>query len=83
MDHFFYFEQAGIGLGREELVRIWLALKDLVDRYPLQHVHFWGKLFGTEQNYLVAEVEYREGNDEGDEEEEEVCLIIHLLSKSI
>lgn len=71
MDHFFYFEQAGIGLGREELVRIWLALKDLVDRYPLQHVHFWGKIFGTEQNYLVAEVEYREGNDEGDEEEEE------------
>jgi hypothetical protein len=75
MDHFFYFEQAGVGLSREELVRIWLALKDLVDRHPLQHVHFWGKIFGTEQNYYVAEVEYREGNDEGDEEEEEVRVI--------
>jgi hypothetical protein len=50
-------------------------LKDLVGRPPLQHVHFWGKISGTEQNYYVAEVDYREGNDEGDEEEEEVRVI--------
>lgn len=70
MELAFYFEQAGIGLNREELIRIWLALKTLVDNHPLQHVRFWGKVFGTEQNYLVAEVEYREGEEDEEEEEE-------------
>jgi len=70
MELCFYFEQAGVGLNREEMIRIWLALKNLVDNHPLQHVRFWGKLFGTEQNYIVAEVEYREGEEEEEEEEE-------------
>ncbi|XP_074648138.1 radial spoke head protein 4 homolog A-like [Tubulanus polymorphus] len=70
MELAFYFEQAGAGLSREETIRIWLALKNLVDNYPLQHVRFWGKIFGTEQNYIVAEVEYREGEEEEEEEEE-------------
>ena len=71
MELAFYFEQAGLGLNREELMRIWLALKSLVDNHPLQHVRFWGKIFGSEQNYIVAEVEYREGEEEDDEAEEE------------
>lgn len=70
MELCFYFEQAGIGLNREEIMRIWLALKNLVDNHPLQHVRFWGKLFGTEQNYIVAEVEYSEGQEDEEEEEE-------------
>jgi len=70
MELCFYFEQAGIGLNREELIRIWLALKNMVDSYPLQDVRFWGKILGTEQNYYVAEVEYREGEEEEEEEEE-------------
>ncbi|XP_022094680.1 radial spoke head protein 4 homolog A-like isoform X2 [Acanthaster planci] len=67
----YYFEQAGIGISREETMRIFLALKHLVDNYPLQTCRFWGKLFGTEKNYIVAEVEYREGEEEEEEEEEE------------
>ena len=70
MELVYFFEQAGIGLNREEMIRIWLALKNLVDNNPLQHVRFWGKLYGTEQNYIVAEVEYREGEEEEEEEEE-------------
>jgi len=70
MELCFFFEQAGIGLNREETMRVWLALKTLVDNHPLQHVRFWGKLFGIEQNYIVAEVEYSEGQDEEEEEEE-------------
>lgn len=70
MELCFYFEQAGIGLNREEMIRVWLALKHLVDTHPLQHVRFWGKILGTEQNYYVAEVEYREGDEEEEEEEE-------------
>ena len=38
----FYFEQAGIGLSREEMFRVFLALKQLVDSKPLQMVRFWG-----------------------------------------
>ena len=72
MELTFFFEQAGVGLSREEMIRIWLALKNLVDTHNLQHVRFWGKVFGTEQNYYVAEVEYREGEEQEDEEEEEV-----------
>lgn len=64
----FYLEQVGVGLGREEMYRIFLALKQLVDTQPLQRCRFWGKILGIEANYIVAEVEYR---DEEDEEEEE------------
>ncbi|XP_072530878.1 radial spoke head protein 4 homolog A [Salminus brasiliensis] len=62
----FFFEQAEVGLGREETHRIFLALKQLVDTQPLQRCRFWGKILGREANYIVAEVESR------DEEEERV-----------
>ncbi|KAK3609295.1 hypothetical protein CHS0354_038003 [Potamilus streckersoni] len=71
MELCFFFEQAGIGLNREEIIRIWLALKNLVDTHPLQHVRLWGKIFGTDQNYYVAEVEYRDNEEEEGEEDEE------------
>ena len=80
MELCFFFEQAGVGLSREETIRVWLALKSLVDTYPLQHVRFWGKILGTEQSYYVAEVEYREGEDEDDDEEAEVRLVVHVFS---
>jgi radial spoke head protein 4A len=47
-----------------------VSSKNLVDNHPLQHVRFWGKVFGTQQNYIIAEVEYREGEEAGEEEEE-------------
>jgi len=65
------FEQAGIGLGKEEMFRILLSLKHLIDAYPLQIVRFWGKIFGMHANYIIAEVMYREGEDEDEGEEEE------------
>ena len=68
----FYLEQSGIGLSREEMIRIWLALRSLVESQPVEHVRFWGKILGTERNYIVAEVQWREG--EGDDDEMEVCV---------
>jgi len=38
-----YFELAGVGLNREETFRIFLALKQLVDSYPIRTCRFWGK----------------------------------------
>nr|XP_039262999.1 radial spoke head protein 4 homolog A-like [Styela clava] len=70
MELAYNFEQAGIGLGSEEMYRVYLALKQLVDTYPLQTVRFWGKILGSDANYFVAEVQYREGEEEEEEEEE-------------
>lgn len=58
-----YFEQAGIGIGREEIFRIFLSLKILIDTYPIRTCRFWGKIFGIHANYLIAEVEFFEGED--------------------
>lgn len=69
----FYLEQAGVGMDKEEMQRIFLALKHLVDTQPLQRCRFWGKILGTEANYLVAEVELREDEEEEEEGGEEVA----------
>lgn len=72
MESAFYFEQAGVGLGTDETYRIFLALKQLTDTHPIQRCRFWGKILGIERNYIVAEVEFRDGEDEEEVEEEDV-----------
>jgi len=59
------------------MIRIWLALRTLVESQPIEHVRFWGKILGTERNYIVAEAQWREG--EGDDDEMEVCEIDNRL----
>ncbi|KAI5608400.1 radial spoke head protein 4-like A [Silurus asotus] len=66
----YFLEQIGVSLGREEMQRILLALKQLVDMQPLERCRFWGKILGIEGNYIVAEVEVRDGEDEEEEEVE-------------
>ena len=106
MERAFYFEQAGIGIGREEMIRIFLAVKQLSDTYSLHKCRFWGKIrtiyqvmfgqklynhiaetwvggslaqkvhiliecvpdfsgkiIGLNGNYIIAEVEFKEGED--------------------
>ncbi|XP_053114101.1 radial spoke head protein 6 homolog A-like isoform X2 [Hemicordylus capensis] len=72
METAYYFEQTGIGLSLEEYYHIFLALKQLVTTHPIQTCRFWGKIFGIEANYIVAEVEFREGEEEEEAEEEEM-----------
>ncbi|XP_055981239.1 radial spoke head protein 4 homolog A [Sorex fumeus] len=72
MESAFYFEQAGVGLGTDETYRIFLALKQLTDTHPIQKCRFWGKILGLEMNYIIAEVEFREGDEEEVEEEDVV-----------
>ncbi|WAR30501.1 RSH4A-like protein [Mya arenaria] len=60
-------EAAGVGLPREEFVRMSLALRDLVNMYPnVQHLRFWGKVLGTTGSFYVAEGEFHEGDYEDD-----------------
>ncbi|NXP05822.1 RSH4A protein, partial [Thinocorus orbignyianus] len=72
METAFYFEQAGIGLSKDEFYHIFLALKKLVSVQPVRTCRFWGKILGLEMNYIIAEVQYHEGEEEEETEEEEV-----------
>ncbi|XP_054846182.1 radial spoke head protein 6 homolog A-like isoform X2 [Eublepharis macularius] len=72
METAYYFEQAGFGLSMEEYYHIFLALKLLVTTHPIQTCRFWGKILGIEANYIIAEVEFREGEEEEEAEEEEI-----------
>lgn len=66
-----HFEETGICLGRDEIFRIYLALKRLTETFPLASCRFWGKVQGTKHNYIIAETQFREGEDDLEEEEEE------------
>ncbi|XP_047567019.1 radial spoke head protein 6 homolog A isoform X2 [Lutra lutra] len=74
METAFYFEQAGVGLSSDESFRIFMALKQLVEQQPIHTCRFWGKILGLSRSYLVAEVEFREGEEEGEEEEVEEMM---------
>lgn len=54
----YIFEQAGVGIGRENMFRIFLALKQLTREHVLLNVRFWGKIFGIEKDYFIAEGEF-------------------------
>ncbi|XP_070817540.1 radial spoke head protein 6 homolog A [Chaetodon trifascialis] len=69
----FYLEQAGVGLGREEMQRVFLALKQLVESEALLHCRLWGKILGTGGSYIVAEAEYREGEEEEEQTTEKAA----------
>ncbi|XP_056894472.1 radial spoke head protein 4 homolog A-like isoform X2 [Takifugu flavidus] len=64
----FYMEQAGVGLGRLEMQRIFLALKQLAQSEQLPRCRLWGKILGRESNYIIAEATYREGEEEEEEQ---------------
>ena len=67
----FYLEQAGVGLGREELHRIFLALKQLVESQMLLRCRLWGKILGTESSYIIAEALCKEMDEEEEQKTEE------------
>uniref|UniRef100_A0A3Q1GRQ8 Radial spoke head component 4A n=1 Tax=Acanthochromis polyacanthus TaxID=80966 RepID=A0A3Q1GRQ8_9TELE len=67
----FNLEQAGVSLGREEMQRIFLALKQLVESQALPRCRLWGKILGTQSNYIVAEAECREGEEDEEQSADE------------
>ncbi|XP_060064318.1 radial spoke head protein 6 homolog A-like [Ylistrum balloti] len=62
----YFFEQVGFGLPREEIVRVSIAMRDIVEQWPIENVRFWGKIFGIHQNYYVVETDFQEGDYESD-----------------
>jgi len=63
----YFFEQGGVGLGREEWTKVYFALKKLTDTISVTSCRFWGKILGLHKNYYIAEVQFR---DEEEYEEE-------------
>lgn len=55
-------EQAGIGLKPFEATRIAVGLQRLANEYPLSSVRFWGRITGTESDYIVAECKFKPGH---------------------
>ena len=43
-------------------------MKQLTQTQPLVSARFWGKVFGTVSNYIIAEAEFQEGEGEEDED---------------
>eukprot|EP00053_Salpingoeca_punica_P009852 m.88611 g.88611 ORF g.88611 m.88611 type:complete len:495 (-) comp15196_c0_seq1:192-1676(-) len=67
MESMRWFEDAGVGLGMEECFKIYLSLMQLAAQYPLKSVRFWGKMLGLDSNYIIAECQYREGEEPASE----------------
>lgn len=65
-------EQAGVGLGRMEMQRIFLALKKLAQSQQLPQCRLWGKILGRESNYIIAEAAYKEGEEDEQQGSEDI-----------
>jgi hypothetical protein len=63
-------EWAGLGFGETETYRIQKSLKKLATDSGAKNVRFFGKIYGTEKDYYIAEGSL-EGDDEGGENVEE------------
>ncbi|CAK1583968.1 unnamed protein product [Parnassius mnemosyne] len=57
IDHNYYFRQAGYGLPDSECYALYIALNMLAIKEPVATVRFFGKIFGTQANYYVAETD--------------------------
>ena len=66
-----FFEQAGVGLPREEFIRVSIAMRELVESWPIESLRFWGKILGTRKNYYVVEAEFKDGEYESDLSDDE------------
>lgn len=64
-------EDGGVGLGKEETFRVYLALRQLMNEQPVTDVSFWGKVMGTNKDYLIAECVYKDGEEPEPPEPEE------------
>eukprot|EP01028_Stygiella_incarcerata_P012852 TRINITY_DN80530_c0_g1_i1.p1 TRINITY_DN80530_c0_g1~~TRINITY_DN80530_c0_g1_i1.p1 ORF type:complete len:545 (-),score=197.67 TRINITY_DN80530_c0_g1_i1:113-1507(-) len=51
-------ETAGVGMALEETAACLAATRKLAVEKGLEHCRFWGKVFGLEQNYYIAESEH-------------------------
>ncbi|VDP92042.1 unnamed protein product [Echinostoma caproni] len=60
----FLVEQAGVGLGRTEMLKVWLSIRKLsLKLTTVVKLRFWGKILCTHGAYYIAEGEFEAGAD--------------------
>ena len=69
----YLFEKGGVGLGDSEWVQVYFSLEKLCKDVNPQSCRFFGKILGLQNNYYVAEIQYR------DEEEYSAFEIFELF----
>ncbi|XP_026331293.1 radial spoke head protein 6 homolog A, partial [Hyposmocoma kahamanoa] len=60
IDHNYYFREGGYGLPDWECYAVYISLIMLGIKEPVANVRFFGKIFGTKDNYYVAETDLTE-----------------------
>ncbi|XP_045475388.1 radial spoke head protein 4 homolog A [Harmonia axyridis] len=56
----FYFEHVGLGLPKNEMFCLTVAMKKLVHSEPVASIRFWGVVYGLYDNYYIVETELKE-----------------------
>ncbi|CAL8086167.1 unnamed protein product [Calicophoron daubneyi] len=51
------YEEAGIGLPKEEVLTLALSVRNFTLKSSSTNIRFWGKIYGTNKNYYVIEAE--------------------------
>lgn len=46
-------------------------MRELVEKWPIETLRFWGKILGTRKNYYVVEAEFKDGEYESDLSDDE------------
>lgn len=67
---FTYIERCGEGISEDERVKIFLSCKKLSRNMQLEHIRFWGKIFGRITNYYIIETDPQEEEEDSKEAEE-------------
>lgn len=65
-----YLEWAGVGLGRTEMFRLHLSLRELSAKQTARDMRVWGRLHGLEADYIVAEGKIDPPEDEVEDEKD-------------
>lgn len=64
------FEWAGVSFGEKEYFLLQQSLAKLAQSSGASKIRFWGKIYGTEKDYYIAEGVLEGGEEEGEGEEE-------------
>lgn len=80
------YQWAGIGFGEQETYRLMKSLKKLALEKQAKYIRFFGKIFGTQKDYYIAEAEVEAGEEaagegaEGQPEQEEKGVGVNKYS---
>ena len=67
MDLASLWDWAGVSFGKEDTFLLFLSVKKLVAKKELKSVRLWGKIYGTNANYNIAEAELKEGVEDAED----------------